>query len=208
MNWPNGTCSAGAPVWSGGAAIHIDTGINRLGLTLTEAQGIVPRIVAGDHGITLVMSHLACAENTAIIRSTPNSFRRLPRDRPALYSGVPASLANSSGIYLGAAIPVRPGAAGGCALRRQSDPGGRQSDAAGGRVESPHRPDPPYVERGESVGYGGDLDHAAAEPGWRSFRPAMPTAISAPAAAMTAPAAPRWWWPASAARSRAGSRWT
>ena len=48
--------------WTGGAAIHIDTGMNRLGLTLTEAQGIVPRINAGDHGITLVMSHLACAE--------------------------------------------------------------------------------------------------------------------------------------------------
>src|SRR5882757_5146880 len=25
--------------WSGGAAIHIDTGMNRLGLTITEAQG-------------------------------------------------------------------------------------------------------------------------------------------------------------------------
>src|SRR3978361_152103 len=48
--------------WTGGAAIHIDTGMNRLGLTLIEAHGIVPRINAGDHGITLVMSHLACAE--------------------------------------------------------------------------------------------------------------------------------------------------
>ena len=28
--------------WSGGAAIHIDTGMNRLGLTITEAQGIIP----------------------------------------------------------------------------------------------------------------------------------------------------------------------
>ena len=58
--------------WAGGAAIHIDTGMNRLGLTLTEAQGIVPRINAGDHGITLVMSHLACAR-ASIIRSTPGS---------------------------------------------------------------------------------------------------------------------------------------
>src|SRR5204862_3413595 len=48
--------------WAGGDAIHIDTGMNRLGLTINEAQGIVPRINAGDHGITLVMSHLACAE--------------------------------------------------------------------------------------------------------------------------------------------------
>src|SRR6478752_2637396 len=48
--------------WSGGAAIHIDTGMNRLGLTVTEAEGLIPRIQAGDHGITLVMSHLASAE--------------------------------------------------------------------------------------------------------------------------------------------------
>ena len=49
--------------WAGGAAIHIDTGMNRLGLTLAEAQGLIPRINAGDHGISLVMSHLACAES-------------------------------------------------------------------------------------------------------------------------------------------------
>src|SRR5262245_64061396 len=48
--------------WYGGAAIHIDTGMNRLGLTLQEAQAIIPRINAGDHGITLVMSHLVAAE--------------------------------------------------------------------------------------------------------------------------------------------------
>src|SRR2546423_12936290 len=48
--------------WSGGSAIHIDTGMNRLGLTGNQAQGIIPRINAGDHGITLVMSHLVSAE--------------------------------------------------------------------------------------------------------------------------------------------------
>src|SRR5258708_2956174 len=48
--------------WSGGAAIHIDTGMNRLGLTLTEAPGIIPRINAGAHGTTLAISPLASAE--------------------------------------------------------------------------------------------------------------------------------------------------
>src|SRR5882724_7321746 len=86
--------------WAGGAAIHIDTGMNRLGLTLVEAQGIVPRIVAGDHGITLVMSHLACSESL----NHPLNAKQLAtfREIAALYSGVPASLSNSSGIYLGA----------------------------------------------------------------------------------------------------------
>src|SRR5258705_10405140 len=48
--------------WEGGAAIQIDTGMNRLGLTITHAQGIVPRINAGHHGITVVMRPLASAE--------------------------------------------------------------------------------------------------------------------------------------------------
>src|SRR3981081_2710414 len=43
--------------WAGGAAIHIDTGMNRLGLTLAEAQGIIPRIKARGPGIHLGLSH-------------------------------------------------------------------------------------------------------------------------------------------------------
>ena len=88
--------------WSGGAAIHIDTGMNRLGMTVTEAQGIIPRINAGDHGITLVMSHLASAE----LLNNPANARQLAafREIASVFSGVPASLANSSGIFLGRSI--------------------------------------------------------------------------------------------------------
>jgi alanine racemase len=97
--------------WEGGAGIQIDTGMNRLGLTITEAQGIIPRINAGDHGISLVMSHLACAE----MLHHPLNARQLAtfREIASLFSGVPASLANSSGVYLGAQFQfdlVRPGA--------------------------------------------------------------------------------------------------
>src|SRR5947199_8224526 len=98
--------------WRGGAAIHIDTGMNRLGLTVSEAQGIVPRINAGDHGITLVMSHLACAEalHHSINARQLASFREIA----SLFSGVPSSLSNSSGIFLGPHFQfdlARPGAA-------------------------------------------------------------------------------------------------
>lgn len=98
--------------WAGGAAIHIDTGMNRLGLTLDEAQGILPRINAGDHGVTLVMSHLACAESLyhPLNAGQVAAFREIARQ----FSGIPASLANSSGIFLGAQYQfdlVRPGAA-------------------------------------------------------------------------------------------------
>ena len=98
--------------WSGGAAIHIDTGMNRLGLTIQDAHGILPRIHAGDHGITLVMSHLACAENP----QHPLNARQLAnfREMAQQFAGVPASLANSSGCFLGSQFQfdlLRPGAA-------------------------------------------------------------------------------------------------
>jgi alanine racemase len=98
--------------WSGGAAIHIDTGMNRLGLSPQDAHGIVPRIHAGDHGITLVMSHLACAETP----QHPLNARQLTtfREIAQQFTGVPASLANSSGCFLGPQFQfdlLRPGAA-------------------------------------------------------------------------------------------------
>jgi alanine racemase len=98
--------------WAGSAAIHVDTGINRLGLTIPEAQSVIPRITAGDHGITLVMSHLACAE--ALHQAQNAKQLAAFREIASLFSGVPASLSNSSGIFLGPQFQfdlVRPGAA-------------------------------------------------------------------------------------------------
>ena len=85
--------------WLGGAALHIDTGMNRLGISAAEAAALAPRVQMENHGITLLMSHLACAE----IAEHPlnNVQSRLFREIRALYPGVPASLANSSGIFLG-----------------------------------------------------------------------------------------------------------
>src|SRR5271169_6429525 len=75
--------------WSGGAAIHIDTGMNRLGLTVQEAQGLIPRINAGNHGITLVMSHLISAEqlNSQVNARQLSAFREIA----SLFTGVPAA---------------------------------------------------------------------------------------------------------------------
>src|ERR1043166_2723058 len=98
--------------WTGGAAIHIDTGMNRLGLTLAEAQAIIPRTNAGDPGITLVMSHLVSAEqlNSTINARQLTAFREIA----SLFTGVPAVLSNSPVISLGAQFQfdmVRPGGA-------------------------------------------------------------------------------------------------
>jgi alanine racemase len=98
--------------WEGPAAIHIDTGMNRLGFRVAEAQALEPRIKNGNHGFALVMSHLSNAE----MLHDPANGRQVAafREIASLFSGVPASLANSSGIFLGSQFHfdlVRPGAA-------------------------------------------------------------------------------------------------
>jgi alanine racemase len=97
--------------WHGGAALQVNTGMNRLGVSPDEAVALAPRTQTGNHGITLLMSHLACAE----IADHPQTVSQLQmfREIRALYGGIPASLANSSGIFLGDTALydlVRPGA--------------------------------------------------------------------------------------------------
>jgi alanine racemase len=98
--------------WHGGAALHVDTGMNRLGISVADAAALAPRIRSENHGITLLMSHLACAEQP----EHPLNERQIGafREVRGLYRGIPSSLANSSGIFLGAAAHcdmVRPGVA-------------------------------------------------------------------------------------------------
>ena len=153
--------------WSGGAAIHIDTGMNRLGLTITEAQGIIPRINAGDHGITLVMSHLVSAEQL----NSPINARQLTtfREIASLFSGVPASLSNSSGIFLGAQFQfdmVRPGAAlYGVNPTPEADNPMQPVVELKARIVQFRN-----IERGETVGYGGT---------WTARRPTRLAIVSA-----------------------------
>jgi alanine racemase len=103
-------CSANR--WQGGAALHVDTGMNRLGVSVEEAAALAPRIRAENHGITLLISHLACAEQP---EHPLNQHQiQLFREVRMLYRGIPGSLANSSGIFLGNSAHcdlVRPGAA-------------------------------------------------------------------------------------------------
>jgi alanine racemase len=98
--------------FAGMAAIHIDTGMNRLGISLAEAQALSARAAQPDHGIALVMSHLACAEELhhPLNARQVTAFREVAR----LFTNIPASLSNSSGIFLGPQFQfdlVRPGAA-------------------------------------------------------------------------------------------------
>lgn len=102
------------------AAIHIDTGMNRLGLREAEAEALAgePDALAGIETV-LVMSHLACASEPdhPLNARQAAAFGRIRE----LFPGIAGSLANSAGTFLGAAFChdlVRPGIAlyGGAAL--------------------------------------------------------------------------------------------
>lgn len=85
----------------GDAAIHVDTGMNRLGLPLDEAGAIAGRVAEGTLGFkpALVMSHLACADEPGHAHNLRqlDAFTAI-RDR---FPGVPASLANSAATLTG-----------------------------------------------------------------------------------------------------------
>ena len=97
------------------AALHIDTGMNRLGIGPDEVTELVADRGPLEHiDVALVMSHLACAEE----RDNPMNARQLADFLAAVrklgLEGKPLSLANSSGIFLGPEYHLqmtRPGAA-------------------------------------------------------------------------------------------------
>lgn len=137
--------------WQGGAAVHVDTGMNRLGISAEEAAALAPRVQNVNHGITLLMSHLACAETP----DHPLNFNqiRLFRELRTLYHGVPASLANSSGIFLGDSTHhdvARTGAA----LYGINPTPGRQNPMRAAVELTARILQVRRVKRGESVGYG------------------------------------------------------
>ena len=135
------------------AAIHIDTGMNRLGLPAdelsilaTEASKRLKQI-----NVVLVMSHLACSEDS----SAKMNREQLARFRAALAAlpPAPASLSPSGGVCLGREFAfdlVRPGIAlyGGNPQPAKSNPF-KTVVRLTGRVLQLRR-----VDKGESVGYG------------------------------------------------------
>ncbi|MER9001788.1 alanine racemase [Mesorhizobium australicum] len=97
--------------WTGGAALHIDTGINRLGFRVEEL-GDLKRLIEGrTHYFDLVMSHLACADDPSNPRNRGQieTFWEVRKEFGALRR---ASLAGSAGCFLGPSAHfdlVRPG---------------------------------------------------------------------------------------------------
>ena len=125
--------------------LHIDTGMNRLGLTLDEAEG------ARDLPVAMVISHLACAAEPACPR---NGIQlALFAQARALFPDAPASLSASAGIFLGPDYHfdmVRPGI---------SLYGGGPREVPDPRFAAVARLEAPIVQvrdlrPGDAVGYG------------------------------------------------------
>jgi len=137
------------------AALHVDTGMSRLGLSPEETAALGRRRDAfAGLELKLILSHLAAAEE----RENPASARQLARFREAAAGlpGAPLSLANSSGILLGPGFHfdlVRAGAAlyGVNPLPGRPNPM-RQAVRLSAKVMQVRRLAP-----GDAVGYGGEF---------------------------------------------------
>ncbi|HTQ15573.1 MAG TPA: alanine racemase [Rhizomicrobium sp.] len=135
------------------AAIHVDTGMNRLGLPAYELATLAGEAKERLRALrpVLVMSHLACADDPA---SAMNALQRERfRTALAMLPAAPASLSSSGGVLLGrdyAFDMVRPGIGlyGGNPWNGGATPFAAVARLAG-RVLQLRR-----VDLGESVGYG------------------------------------------------------
>jgi len=95
------------------AAIHVDTGMTRLGVMGADARFIAqtPELLSRID-LRLIMSHLACADESANGKNEAQRSKFV--ELASLFLGVPRSLANSAGILLGAPFHfdlARPGIA-------------------------------------------------------------------------------------------------
>ncbi len=151
------------------AILHLDTGMSRLGLDAREQEAVAADPSRLD-GLDLrwLMTHLACADEPAHPLNTAQAGRfaticaRLP-------GGVPRSVANSSGVFLGAGFAsdlARPG----CALYGINPTPGRPNP-----MRQTVRLDAPVLQvreiaPGDTVGYGAT---------WTAARPSRVATVAA-----------------------------
>jgi len=141
-----------------GFALHFDTGMNRLGLPANDAQDLAEASDA--QAPILILSHLACSEDG---KAAMNAHQCTMLDTVAeAFPGVPLSLANSGGVWLGKDYHhalSRPG----IALYGGGQPPEGLILKPGLTLEAPIL-QVRQVEAGETVGYGGT---------WRAQAPTL-----------------------------------
>jgi alanine racemase len=131
------------------AIVHVDTGLNRLGLSQAEFEALAER--PRRPGYATLISHLACAEAPGHALNARQRERFLAARK--ILPGLKAGLAASSGIFLGPDYhfdEVRPGAAlyGVNPCPGQPNPM-RSVVRLSARIVQLRK-----IDRGESVGYG------------------------------------------------------
>ena len=151
--WEGYAREAGEPL---PAAIHVDTGMARHGLTGAEAAALVNHLKTLAFKPSLIMSHLACADEPA----HPMNAKQIADFRAitARFPGIHASLANSAGLLAHRDSHfdlVRPGIAlyGGRALIEGDNPM-RPVVRLELRVVQVRS-----IKKGETVGYGGEFTY-------------------------------------------------
>lgn len=107
------------------AALHVDTGMHRLGISLNDLKAVKDKLDAADIEPVFLMSHLACADDPAHSQNTAQLaiFQKAQEIFPAM----PMSFANSAGVFLGEAYQgdiARPGIGlyGGSPFLKQESP--------------------------------------------------------------------------------------
>ncbi|KQQ58708.1 alanine racemase [Rhizobium sp. Leaf311] len=136
-------------------ALHVDTGFNRLGLSLDDALFLADDVTRpASFDPVLVLSHLACADtpSSPMNRMQLESFQQVV----AAFEGVESSLSASAGIFLGPDYHfdlTRPGIAlyGGEAVNGLANPM-RAVAKAEARVLQIRE-----AKQGQTVSYGGTL---------------------------------------------------
>lgn len=136
-------------------ALHVDTGFNRLGLSLDDALFLADDVTRpASFDPVLVLSHLACADtpSSPMNRMQLESFQQVV----AAFEGVESSLSASAGIFLGPDYHfdlTRPGIAlyGGEAVNGVANPM-RAVAKAEARVLQIRE-----AKQGQTVSYGGTL---------------------------------------------------
>ena len=134
------------------AALHVDTGINRLGLSESDVKALAKQPAKfREFELTLIISHLACGDEPA---NPMNDVQRQNFDKlREMLPDAPASLANSSGTFLGEKFTydmVRPGIAlyGGNPFAARANPMSAVAHLYAPLLQVRE------LEIGESVGYG------------------------------------------------------
>ena len=141
-----------------GFALHFDTGMNRLGLPLGDAVEIAN--ASEGQAPILIMSHLASSEDAGNAMNAHQSA--LMETVADAFPGVPLSLANSGGVWLGDGYHhalTRPG----IALYGGGEPPASTSLKPGMTLEAPIL-QVRQIQAGDTVGYNST---------WRAQEPAL-----------------------------------